>query len=124
MIVKNKCFAGNCIYATQGKHCMVCSAPNANMNPFGRGKYIYPGMYERCDCGSYKNRGNLKDCIVRTPQFNPDKTIREFKKQSGVINTDTWVFYPSNPLTGHVINFMNKEEFDKANEKILEAAIL
>lgn len=78
-LLENHCFAGDCKWRVQGENCVHCSHPNAikykelktkckncGRNPneekngcgecIGRGRYVYPGMYEDCDCGGYERR--------------------------------------------------------------------
>jgi len=77
MIEENKCFSGHCKHKKQGTDCMHCASPKAIQyyeltepcpvcgrepgvnrkgcgNCIGRGRYIYPGAYEDCDCGGYE----------------------------------------------------------------------
>lgn len=71
----NKCF--QCKWVSQGSNCVHCANPNAvkyrelknkcgvcGRNPkeekggcgacIGRGLYVYPFVYDNCDCGEYE----------------------------------------------------------------------
>lgn len=73
-----QCFKDNCKHAIQGEGSMVCNSPkkityiNLSVpcptckrkpnskkggcgNCIGRGLYIYPNMYEQCDCNGYES---------------------------------------------------------------------
>lgn len=77
MSTRDKCFAGDCKWRHQGAHCVQCIHPKAikfnsltepckycgrkpkdHVNGcggcIGRGTYIYPNVYEDCDCGGYE----------------------------------------------------------------------
>jgi hypothetical protein len=51
------------------------------------------------------------ECIIETPQFSNRKVV--MLKQKGKINTNNWVFEPSE-LKGHKVFFHTKESFIKA----------
>jgi hypothetical protein len=75
----NHCFSGNCKHAIQGEGSMHCNSPKKitylklktncwscgrkpNINKggcgicIGRGLYIYPHIYETCDCNGYERK--------------------------------------------------------------------
>lgn len=56
----------------------------------------------------------VKTCIISTPQFNSNGSIKEMKKQTGYIDTDTWIFEPDNILGGHKVFFHTEKSFNIA----------
>lgn len=55
-------------------------------------------------------------CTISTPQFRPDGTIREFKKQTGLYNLLTHKFETAE-LFGHNVHFRSHWQFLKFKVK-------
>jgi hypothetical protein len=56
-------------------------------------------------------------CFIETPKFNSDGTIKKFKKQKGIINTENYIFEPFS-IFGHRVYFKTRSNFLRFKLKI------
>ncbi len=57
-----------------------------------------------------------RNASIATPQFNQDGSVKNMFRQTGTVDTETFIFTPAANSGGHIVHLHKEENLKQAEE--------